>query len=94
MDNIGNIVREVIDKMAQKRSVGEEGVERIWQNVLNKDEIKHTRLIGFNKGVLAVAVDSPTMLYALKIKKNKILNFLKEHTTDIQEIYFKVGKVK
>ena len=94
MDNIKDILQDVIGKMAQHRANDENSLERIWQNVLDKEELKHVRLVGFNNGILSVAVDSSSWGYTLRMKKARILKRLKEEVEDVQEIQFKIGKVK
>ena len=94
MDDIKDIVYKVIGDMAEKNPDVHNKTERIWQNLLNKQEIKHTKLIGINNGTLAVYVDSPAWLYQMRIRQTKILKQLKEEVPDIKRIRFKIGKVK
>lgn len=91
MDDIKNIVNKVIGDIAEKRPDTQNKADRIWQNLLTKQELKHTKLVGINQGVLWVNVDSPAWLYQMKIRQTKLVKQLKEEAPDIQGIRFKIG---
>jgi len=94
MDNIKGIVNKVIGDIADKSPNTDEKLHRIWQNLMSKQELKHTKIDGTKDGVLFVCVDSPAWLFQMRIKQSKILRQLKEEVQGIDQIRLKVGKVK
>lgn len=94
MDRIKDIVHQVIDKIAEKKTAEHKSIDHIWQNFLGHKELQHTRLVGINEGRLLVVVDSPAWLFQMNIKKQRILARLKEEIPEIQHIHFKIGKIK
>ena len=94
MDNIKDIVNQVIKKISIKQPIDQSKIDRIWQNILSKQELKHTKLIGVKDGRISINVDSPAWVYQLKIKKNKILGRLKDELPEIKSLVFRIGKIK
>ena len=97
MDSIKDIIPQVVEKMVRwrsQRSGGHDTLEQVWQNVLEKQELRHTRLIGPRDGKLFVSVDSPARLYHLRMRKTKILKQVQKEIPEIQDIIFKVGAIK
>ncbi len=94
MDDIKDVVTKVIGNIAEKNPCSYDKVERIWQNLLTKQELKHTKLFGVKEKTLFVCVDSPAWLYQMRMRKIKILKRLKEELLDIKQIYFKIGTIK
>ena len=93
MDNIGDIVKDVIGKMAGTSPQSAQKIQEAWGKVLEEKELKHTRLVGVKDGKILACVDSPAWLYQMNIRKRKILTDLKKNLIEIKGIYFKVGKV-
>ena len=93
MDNIKDIVKNVMGNMTKESSLKHEKIERLWQNVVNPQELKHTRFVGIKEGKIFVNVDSSAWLYQMNIKKNRILERLKEEISEIKEIRFTLGKI-
>lgn len=94
MDNIKDIVDTVIGNMAQQKPDIHNKIERIWANLLNEKELKHTRILGVKENGLLVLVDSPAWLYQMRIRQTRILVQLKEELPQIKYIRFKMGKIK
>ena len=94
MDDIKNIINKVIGNIAEKTPDTHNKTERIWKNLLNEQELKHTNLVGIKEETLFVCVDSPAWLYQMKIRQSKILKQLKEEVPDIKYIRFKIGTIK
>lgn len=94
MDNIKNIVNTVIGNIAERKPDKHDKVGRIWENLLNDKELKHTKIIGIKEEGLLVCVDSPAWMYQMKIRQTKILKQLKEEIPHIKYIRFKMGKIK
>ena len=93
MDEIKNIITKVVGDLAQKNPEKHNKIDRIWKNLLNKQELKHTKLTGIHQGTLTVVVDSPAWLYQMKIRQNKIVKQMKEEVPGVQHIRFKIGKI-
>jgi len=93
MDNIKDVVHRVIEQIASKTTQSPEKIERIWLNILDKEEREHTRLVGIKEGRLSVDVDSPAWLYQMNTKKKKFVERLSQEVPDIKAIYFKIGKI-
>lgn len=94
MDNIKDIINKVIGDIAEQNPSSYDKVDRIWQNLLSKQELEHTKLSGIKEGTLAVCVDSPAWLYQMRIRQTRILKQLKEEISDIKHIRFKIGTIK
>ena len=94
MDNIKDIINKVIGDMADHNPDTYSKAERIWWNLLNEQEHKHTKFLGVNKGTVSVCVDSPAWLYQMRMRKTKILKQLKEEIPDIKFISFKIGSIQ
>lgn len=97
MDSIKDIIPRVVEDMARSRDhrTGDPGaLQRAWQDILEKSELKHTKLVGPRNGNLLVSVDSPAWLYHLRMRKAKILKKLREKMPEIKEITLKVGAHK
>lgn len=94
MDEIKDIINKVVGDIAQKNPDTYDRVDRIWQNLLSKHELKHTRLVGIKNDTVHVHVDSPAWLYQLRTQQTKILKRLKEEIPGVKTIYFKIGSLK
>ncbi len=94
MDNIKDIVNTVIGNIASQNPDEHNKTERIWKNLLNEKELKHTRIIGIKEETLFVCVDSPAWLYQMRIRQGKLLKQLKEDIPGVKHIRFKMGKIK
>ena len=94
MDNIRDIVRGVIKNIAQEKPTNHEKLERTWKEILNQQERAHTQIVQFRQGQVWIAVDSPAWVYALNMKKGKLLEQLRQQLPEIQGLHFKIGKVE
>lgn len=97
MDSIKDIIPRVVEKMIRSKNqqAGEqEALEQIWQDILEKQELKHVKLGGQRDGNLLVFVDSPARAYHLRMGKAKILKRIREKIPQIKDITFKVSEQK
>ena len=94
MDNIKDIVSQVIKKASTKKDGAANDLEEIWQSLLDKKEMEHTKILGMKDDRLWVEVDSPAWLYQMNLRRIKILRGLSREIPQIKSLYFKVGKVK
>ena len=93
MDNIGDIVKNIIGRMAQRQPDAQHQLEQAWTEILDDKKRAHTRLIGIRDGKVSVLVDSPAWLYQMNINKETILKKLRERIPKAVQIQFKVGKL-
>ncbi len=93
MEKIDKIIDSLMGKMSGRRPQQSRDIQQRWQRVLGGRDAQHTQIIGWKDGRLSVAVDSPAWLYQMSLKKQKILEELRQDIPDIREIYFKIGKV-
>ena len=76
MDNIKDIVHDVIGQIASKQQDPHNKLERILDNILEKKDLPHVKLLGEKDGIVMILVDSPAWLFHLKLRKNRILKRL------------------
>jgi len=93
MDNIGDIVKNIIGRMAQRQPDQQHQLEQAWTEILDDKKRTHTRLIGIRDGKVSVLVDSPAWLYQMNINKETILRKLHEKLPEVTQVQFKVGKL-
>jgi predicted nucleic acid-binding Zn ribbon protein len=94
MNDIKNIITKVIGNIANRNPDTHDKVERIWQNLLNQQELRHTKLVGIKDGVLNVHVDSPAWLYQMRIRQAKIIESMQNEVSNIKTIRFQIGTIK
>lgn len=93
-EEIKDIVRAVFEKISGQAPVEQERIQRSWEEVLEKEGLRHTKISGFKDNQLYVSVDSPAWLYQLNLKKKKILGQIQTRHPEVQKIFLKIGKVK
>ena len=93
MDNIEEIVKSVIGKIAQHQPNHQIELEKIWNRFVDGNSRKHASFQGVKNNTIYVVVDSPIRLHQLKSKKNILLRKFKEVAPDIVDIMYKVGQV-
>ena len=69
------------------------GPEDWLKKALTKKELGHIKVKYFKAGVLGVAVDSSSWLYALTLKKEEILIKLKKESCAVKDISLRIGEV-
>jgi len=94
MDSIKDVVMKVVGGIASKKPDQHDKIERIWQNLLTKQELKHTKLLGVNKKTLSICIDSPAWMHQMRLRRTKILKQLKEDIPEIEDIRFKIGTIE
>jgi hypothetical protein len=66
---------------------------RFLKTIFTKKELEHVALCYFNKGILAVSVDSSSRLYSLSLQKEEMLRKLRAKTkVVIKDIRFTLGE--
>ena len=91
MDNIKDIVHQVIDRLSIRQPDEHNRIERIWRNILEKQELGHLKIDKFSNGNLLVHVDSPAWMHQMNQKKYVILERMKQEIPEIKSISFKIA---
>ena len=94
MDNIKQIIDQVVGHLATNKKETQFYLQKMWQDILDKQELEHAQLVGEKEGVVTVVVDSPAWLYQMNIKKQNILEKIQHEIPSVKNIHFKIGKVK
>ena len=94
MDPIKDIIPQVIANISQKNPEGQLKIERVWQNIIDEKLKNHTTIGGLKDKALIVHADSPACLFQLNLKRRKLLKQLKDEIPELEDIHFKIGKVK
>ncbi len=94
MDSIKDIIPQVLEKISHKKPQEQIEIQRIWQNLVDKKAIGHTAISGLKDGRLTVSVDSSAWLFQMSVMKRRLLKGLQELEPSIQQISFRIGKVK
>lgn len=94
LENIRDIVKAVIGNIANQTTGPHDKAERIWENLTNEKERRHTKVMGVKEDTLFVRVDSPAWLYQMRIQQRRFLKQIKEEIPGVKSIRFKMGKIK
>lgn len=94
MEQIKDIISTVIASMASGRPEIQTKIRIIWEKAWDQKTLKHTAIVGIEKGRLLVHVDSPAWLFQMNLKKREVLEKLKAEIPELSHIHFKIGKVK
>ena len=78
MDNIKNVIKDVMGSMSQRQPSSHLIIERMLEEILQDQELEHIKMVGYKEGQVLFHVDSPAWLYQMNIKKNKLIERLKE----------------
>ena len=94
MDSIKAVIHDVILKISAKQPSAQTTIQKTWDHITDGKTKNHARVSRFDQGKLFVYVDSPAWLFHMNTQKGKILKELTRENTGIQDIVFKIGKVK
>ena len=94
MDNIKDIVYQVIKNAETRKEYASGDLEKTWEQLLEKKELEHTKILGVKEDRLWVEVDSPAWLYQMNLRRGRILKGLSKEIPQIKSLYFRVGKVR
>lgn len=95
MEPIKDTIKQVMKRLkTKKRLARKEDLGTALKKVLTTQEKKHVKFSYFNKGVLALNVDSSSWLYHISLRKEKLINRLKKQTKTIKDIRFRIGETR
>lgn len=67
--------------------------EQWLKKALTKKELQHIKIKYFSKGILGLSVDSSAWLYILSLKKEDLLNKLKQESPVVKNINLRIGEI-
>lgn len=80
--------------LAAKKTGSPGGHPEQWlKKALTKKELRHIKVKYFSKGVLGISVDSSAWLYILSLKKEELLNKLKQESPAVKNINLRIGEI-
>jgi len=95
VETIKDTIEIVIQDLLAKKGDAKNNTPNAWlRKALTKKELGHIKFHYFRKGILGVIIDSSAWLYSLNLKKESLLNKLKNCSRDIKEIRFSIGDIK
>ncbi len=94
MEEIRETIAHVIKSLEEKKnSSGGGDIEAALKKVLTKGEIKHIKIQYFRNGILGIAVDSSSWMYALNLRKQSLVAALNESSCAIKDVRFSIGAI-
>ena len=68
--------------------------EQWLKKALTKKELRHIKVKYFSKGILGLSVDSSAWLYILSLRKEELLNKLKQDSPGLKNINLRIGEIE
>jgi len=94
MQLLKNTVDEVMRGLYTKKAGFSDTDPQQWlKNALTKKELQHIKVKYFSKGILGLSVDSSAWLYILSLKKEDLLNKLKQESPAVKNINLRIGEI-
>jgi len=94
MENIKETILAVMQELSDKKSAPDKNNPQAWlENILTKKELRHIKVNYFKRGVLGILVDSSTWLYQLNLKKEHLLESVRQDGHNAQDIRFYIGEI-
>ena len=94
MDEIKHIINNVICDLSNTKQLDNSQIINLWNKSLTGKEKEHCKVIDFKNKNLIVFIDCSAWLYQFQINKKRILTKIRQDTQLIENIYFKIGKIK
>lgn len=91
MTFIKDIIPHVIEGLVNSKAAKALDWESLWSGL--DEATKGSRVSDFKEGQLTVVVDSAARGVKLNLQKQQFIKALKLKGVEVQQIYFKVGKV-
>jgi hypothetical protein len=94
VETLKETIEDLMRKWEKPKNPGSpEDLRGVLKIIFTKKELGHVALCYFNKGILAVSVDSSSRLYALSLQKEEMLRKLRAKTkVVVQDIRFTLGE--
>jgi predicted nucleic acid-binding Zn ribbon protein len=90
---VKDVLPGVFENISRRNIQDQASLEQRWQEIMGGDADKAV-IVGSKDGCVFVNVDCSTRLFQMRVRKQKLLSALQEQIKDINNIVFKIGKVK
>jgi hypothetical protein len=90
---IKDILPGVFENISSRGIQDQSSLEQHWQEIVGGDADKAV-IVGQRDGCVFVNVDCSTRLFQMRVRKQTLLSAIQELHKDINNIVFKIGKVK
>ena len=90
---VKDILPGVFENISCRGIQDQSSLEQHWQEILGGDAGKAV-IVGQRDGCVFVNVDCSTRLFQMRVRKQKLLSAIQGMHKDINNIVFKIGKVK
>ena len=90
---VKDVLPGVFDNISRRNIQDQISLEKRWQEIVGGDADKAV-IVGSKDGCVFVNVDCSTRLFQMRVRKQRILSAIQEQHKDINNIVFKIGKVK
>lgn len=94
MEHLKNTIDTLMAGLSEKNS-GPRGEDpgQWLKKALTKKELGHIKVKYFRKGILGLSVDSSAWLYILSLRKEELLQKLKQENSGLKNISFRIGEI-
>lgn len=93
MESIRDIIPKVIENLSLKKPNSKRNIHEVWK-IAAGEQGEHCAVKDFQRGMLRVHVDSSARMFELSTRKADLIKNLKNEIPDLNDIIFKVGKIK
>jgi predicted nucleic acid-binding Zn ribbon protein len=90
---VKDVLPGVFDNISRRNIQDQISLEKRWQEIVGGDADKAV-IVGSKDGCVFVNVDCSTRLFQMRVRKQRILSAIQEQHKGINNIVFKIGKVK
>ena len=90
---VKDVLPGVFENISCRNVQDQVSLEKRWREIVGGDAGKAV-IVGSKDGCVFVNVDCSTRLFQMRVRKQKILSAIQEQHKDINNIVFKIGKVK
>ena len=90
---VKDVLPGVFENISRRNIQDQISLEKRWQEIVGGDADKAV-IVGSKDGCVFVNVDCSTRLFQMRVRKQRILSAIQEQHKDINNIVFKIGKVK
>lgn len=93
---IARTLEAVFKELSASKKDARQDVSNALLSLLDEEEKKHIKPQGLRGGVLTLHIDSPARMYALNLKKARLLKQLQERTEPraVKDIRLRIGALK
>jgi hypothetical protein len=94
MERLKNTLDTMMRQLGDQKNTFGGTDPQLWlKKALTKRELGHIRVKYFSKGILSLSVDSSAWLYILSLKKEAILETLKQVNPEVKNIILRIGEI-